>query len=65
MPIFQDSPDAGLTPQTGVEFPHAENRETVKRVEDPIRSEEARGARGAVIAWAPSRLHFTNHIIIL
>mmetsp|Transcript_24211 Transcript_24211/g.52702 ORF Transcript_24211/g.52702 Transcript_24211/m.52702 type:complete len:480 (-) Transcript_24211:18-1457(-) len=36
----KDSPDAGLTPQTGVEFPHAENRKTVKRVEDPIRSEE-------------------------
>ncbi|CAL1138988.1 unnamed protein product [Cladocopium goreaui] len=36
----KDSPDAGLTPQTGVEFPHSENRETVKRVEDPIRSEE-------------------------
>lgn len=36
----KDSPDAGLTPQTGVEFPHAENRKTVKRVEDPIRSDE-------------------------
>ena len=42
VPIFQDSPDAGLTPQTGVEFPtHAENKEAVKSVEKPTRSEEA------------------------
>eukprot|EP00435_Cladocopium_sp_Y103_P053526 s1474_g17.t1 len=37
-----DSHNAGLTPQTGVEFPaHAENGETVKSVQNPMRSEEA------------------------
>lgn len=36
----KDSPDAGLTLQTGVEFPDAENRETVKRVAYPLGSEE-------------------------
>ena len=39
--LLQDSPDAGLTLQTGVEFPDAENRETVKRVAYPLGSEEA------------------------
>lgn len=38
----KDSHNAGLTPQTGVEFPaHAENGETVKSVQNPMRSEEA------------------------
>lgn len=40
----KDSPVAGLTLQTGVEFPDAENRETVKRVAYPLGSEEGEEA---------------------